>query len=534
MAKTDKKRTSGGKRPTSSRSSSNPRAASSAKSKFRNSDDSESKRPTGRSSRADKPKKSFGKRSESDKPKRSFGTQSRNEKPTRGFGAGRSEKTFGEKPPRISESKPPFKKFDDEERKSRFGNDSGRSRTRPKRDFGGAGKSEKTYKQKPPTSTGRKPPFRSIENEGENKRSEFKKDRNERFGAARKPRYVRPDSGDEDPTPREKKTSKFGNQSENAFGPKPVRISFKKPIAKSTEDPKSEKKPKIYDDELGADAAEFNSIDTANFGKPYKKIYTKKLPVNKANLNKGHDTDKQTQEEKDGSIRLNRYIANSGICSRREADVLIFDGLIKVNGKIVNEMGYKVMPGDSVKYGNKVLNREKMVYLLLNKPKDFLTTTNDPEERKTVMSLVANACKERVYPVGRLDRQTTGLLLFTNDGELTEKLTHPSHNIKKIYQVELDKPITEEHADEILKGLYFEEGKAIVDSMAVLDKSRKLVGIEIHIGWNRIVRRMFEVKGYEIVKLDRVSYAGLDKKDLPRSNWRILTDKEVIMLKHFV
>ena len=192
------------------------------------------------------------------------------------------------------------------------------------------------------------------------------------------------------------------------------------------------------------------------------------------------------------------------------------------------------MPSDSVKYGNKLLSREKMVYLLLNKPKDFLTTTNDPEERKTVMALIANACKERIYPVGRLDRQTTGLLLFTNDGELTEKLTHPSHNVKKIYQVELNKPISEEDAEAILGGLYFEEGKATVDSMAVLDKTRTLVGIEIHIGWNRIVRRMFEAKGYEIVKLDRVSYAGLDKKDLPRSNWRILTEKEVVMLKHFV
>ncbi|TAG57882.1 MAG: rRNA pseudouridine synthase [Cytophagales bacterium] len=232
-------------------------------------------------------------------------------------------------------------------------------------------------------------------------------------------------------------------------------------------------------------------------------------------------------------IRLNRYIANSGICSRREADILIIDGIIKINGTIVDTLGYIVKPGDSVKYGNKILSREKMAYVLLNKPKDFLTTTSDPNERGTVMDLVKNACKERIYPVGRLDRATTGLLLLTNDGELTEKLTHPSHNIKKIYQVEINRPISVDDANAILEGVYFEEGKAIVDSMAVLDGDRMTIGIEIHIGWNRIIRRIFEAKGYEVVKLDRMLYAGLTKKDLPRGHWRHLTEKEVVMLKHF-
>ncbi|RNI32292.1 pseudouridine synthase [Rufibacter immobilis] len=233
-------------------------------------------------------------------------------------------------------------------------------------------------------------------------------------------------------------------------------------------------------------------------------------------------------------LRLNRYIANAGICSRREADELIAAGEIKVNGQVVTEMGYKVAPTDTVQYGRKTLNREKTVYVLLNKPKDFLTTTDDPEGRKTVMDLVKNASKERLFPVGRLDRNTTGLLLFTNDGEMAQKLTHPSNKVSKIYQVELDKPITQAHVKEIQEGLELEDGKADVDEVALLGESNKFLGIEIHIGRNRIVRRIFEHLGYEVVTLDRVQYAGLTKKDLPRGNWRFLTEKEVVRLKYFM
>lgn len=239
-------------------------------------------------------------------------------------------------------------------------------------------------------------------------------------------------------------------------------------------------------------------------------------------------------EENDGTIRLNRYIANAGVCSRREADVLIESGEIKVNGEVVTEMGYKVQPTDNVYYGKKLLSREKMVYVLLNKPKDFLTTTDDPEGRKTVMSLVANASKERIFPVGRLDRNTTGLLLFTNDGEVAQKLTHPSNNIKKIYQVELDKPITKADFAKVAEGVELEDGKAEVDDVALLGESNKFLGLEIHIGRNRIVRRIFEHLGYEVVTLDRVQYAGLTKKDLPRGDWRYLSEKEVIQLKYFM
>lgn len=235
----------------------------------------------------------------------------------------------------------------------------------------------------------------------------------------------------------------------------------------------------------------------------------------------------------DGLTRLNKYIANSGMGSRREADEMIKKGLISVNGITITEMGHKVKQGDIVRYEDKVLKAEKPVYVLLNKPKGFITTTSDPKERKTVMNLVANACKERLYPVGRLDRNTTGLLLLTNDGELAEKLTHPSFNTKKIYKVELDRALTKNDFQKILEGVRLEEGKAMVDDLAITSDDKKTVGIELHIGWNRIVRRIFESLEYEVVKLDRVIFAGLDKKDLPRGEWRFLKPEEVIKLKHF-
>ena len=245
---------------------------------------------------------------------------------------------------------------------------------------------------------------------------------------------------------------------------------------------------------------------------------------------------RRDEEEDFGTdeLRLNRYIANAGICSRREADTLIAAGEIRVNGEVVTEMGYKVQPEDTVQYGKTNLNREKSVYVLLNKPKDFITTTEDPEGRRTVMDLVASASKERIFPVGRLDRNTTGLLLFTNDGEVAQKLSHPSHKNKKIYQVELSQPLAEEDLRKIAEGLELEDGKAIVDDVAVVAGNPHFVGIEIHIGRNRIVRRIFEHLGYEVVALDRVQYAGLTKKDLPRGKWRFLSEQEVIRLKYFL
>jgi 23S rRNA pseudouridine2605 synthase len=231
-------------------------------------------------------------------------------------------------------------------------------------------------------------------------------------------------------------------------------------------------------------------------------------------------------------IRLNRYIANAGVCSRRDADLLIAEGKITVNGKVATEMGIKVERTDEVKFNGKELNPEHFVYVLLNKPKDYICTMDDPEKRKTVMQLIQNACDERIYPVGRLDRNTTGLLLFTNDGGLSQKLTHPSYKIKKIYQVQLDKPITENHLEEIKAGIQLEDGKVLVDDIVVLTSDNMSIGVQIHVGKNRIVRRIFEHFEYEVTKLDRTMYGPLTKKELPKGKWRTLTEKEVIVLKN--
>lgn len=242
------------------------------------------------------------------------------------------------------------------------------------------------------------------------------------------------------------------------------------------------------------------------------------------------------EAEDDGLIRLNRYISNAGICSRRKADELITAGVISVNGEVVTSLGTKVDPAkDEIRYNNERLKREKMVYVLLNKPKDYITTTDDPQERRTVMQLVAKATKERIYPVGRLDRNTTGLLLLTNDGNLAEKLSHPRNNVTKIYQVELNKSLTQGDFNKIQFGLELEDGFIKPDDLSyVAGASKREVGIQIHSGKNRIVRRIFESLGYEVVKLDRVVYANLTKKDLPRGRWRYLEERELIQLKHFV
>lgn len=233
-----------------------------------------------------------------------------------------------------------------------------------------------------------------------------------------------------------------------------------------------------------------------------------------------------------GAVRLNKVIASTGICSRREADELISAGLISVNGNVVTEMGFKVSEGDDVRYNGERLQNERKVYLLLNKPKDYITTVDDPHASKTVMELVKNACKERIYPVGRLDRNTTGVLLFTNDGDLAKQLTHPSYKKKKIYHVFLDKPISKTEMQKITDGIMLEDGLIQADAVAYATKENKReVGIELHSGKNRVVRRIFETLGFKVLKLDRVYFAGLTKKDLPRGRWRFLTEKEIKMLK---
>jgi 23S rRNA pseudouridine2605 synthase len=245
---------------------------------------------------------------------------------------------------------------------------------------------------------------------------------------------------------------------------------------------------------------------------------------------------KAEDAEDDGLVRLNRYIANAGICSRRKADELITAGVIWVNGEPVTELGTKVDPAtDEIRYNNERLKREKNVYVLLNKPKDYITTTDDPQERHTVMELVSKATKERIYPVGRLDRNTTGLLLMTNDGSLAEKLSHPRNSISKIYNVELNKSLTQGDFNKISFGIELEDGVIKPDDLSyVQGGSKREVGIQIHSGKNRIVRRIFESLGYEVVKLDRVVYANLTKKDLPRGRWRYLEEREIVQLKHLI
>jgi len=230
--------------------------------------------------------------------------------------------------------------------------------------------------------------------------------------------------------------------------------------------------------------------------------------------------------------RLNKYIANSGICSRRQADEYIAAGLVKVNDVIVTEMGVKVKQGDVVKYNGERIRTEKKLYVLLNKPKDFVTTMDDPEGRKTVMDLVKSAGKERIYPVGRLDRNTTGVLLLTNDGDLATKLTHPKYNHKKIYHVFLEQAMTQEDFDKMLAGIELEDGKVKPDGLSFVNPSSKAeLGIEIHSGKNRLIRRMFEALDYKVTKLDRVYFAGLTKKGLSRGQWRYLTEKEINILR---
>lgn len=232
-----------------------------------------------------------------------------------------------------------------------------------------------------------------------------------------------------------------------------------------------------------------------------------------------------------GEIRLNRFIAQSGLCSRREADDYIQAGVVTVNGQVVTELGSKVKPTDDVRFNGERVQGEKKVYLVLNKPKGYVTTMEDPHTDKTVMELVKGACTERIYPVGRLDKNSVGLLLFTNDGDLTKQLTHPSYRKKKIYQVTLDKPLTRADMDAIAEGITLEDGEIYADEISYVSENKEEVGIEIHSGRNRIVRRIFEHLGYTVLKLDRVYYAGLTKKNLKRGQWRFLTREEVERLK---
>jgi 23S rRNA pseudouridine2605 synthase len=246
------------------------------------------------------------------------------------------------------------------------------------------------------------------------------------------------------------------------------------------------------------------------------------------------DADKEAAPEKDtGVMPLNKYVAHAGVCSRRDAAEMVRSGKVAVNGVVVTEPGFKVARKDEVKVqGKKVSSNRNLVYILLNKPKDHITTTEDPQGRKTVMDIVKKATTERVYPVGRLDRNTTGVLILTNDGELAQKLSHPSYEVRKIYEVTLDKPLTKKDFEQLLNGMTLEDGPITPDSLAYADaKDKSIIGIEIHSGKNRIVRRIFEKLGYDVRNLDRVMYANLTKKNVDRGKWRFLQEKEIRLLK---
>lgn len=324
----------------------------------------------------------------------------------------------------------------------------------------------------------------------------------------------------------------FGRSERKPFGRddreerKPFSRGDKKPFGRRNDDERGERKS------FGERSERKPFGDKKPFGKRFNRDEERPMRGGR----RGYRREKDPEFDRPratGEIRLNKYLADSGICSRREADDLILAGAVTVNGEVVTELGTKVKTTDKVVYGGQTLNREKLRYVLLNKPKGVITTSDDPYERHTVMDLVEGACQERIYPVGRLDRNTIGLLLLTNDGELAKTLTHPSHEVKKLYHVTLNKPLTAADFEKIEKGLMLEDGPIQVDKIdyVVDDPTMREVGVEIHSGRNHIVRRIFESLGYEVTKLDRVMLAGLTKQNLPRGHWRFLTSAEISMLK---
>lgn len=432
----------------------------------------------------------------------------------RGGDRGGDRKPFSDRPERSGfggdrnrEFKPRFDRENDErEFRPRPDRDSRDFKSRPER-----GNGDREFKPRSDRDNGDrefKPGLDRPRSDRDNGDHEFK------------PRFDR-DNGDRDFKPRGERGESRSERPTRSFDRNDERPAFKK------KEDREERGDKPYRSRFQDDEEQDRSGLERRVGR-----YETAPRYNLDNYeHKKKPSTRHKDKEESDEIRLNRYIANAGICSRREADDLISSGQISVNGKIVTEMGYKVRPTDVVKYGKKALNPEKMVYILINKPKDYITTTDDPEERKTVLDLIKGACSERVYPVGRLDRNTTGLLLLTNDGELAEKLTHPSSGIKKIYQAELDKPIVTEDFEQLQAGVELEDGFIRPDEVGLVTPDAQVVGLEIHSGRNRIVRRMFEHLGYEVQKLDRTVFAGLNKKDLPRGKWRFLTEKEVIKLK---
>lgn len=424
--------------------------------------------------------------------KKEFGDSNYNDKPKRSYAD--------------SDEKKPFKKEFD--KNSKYGD-------KPKRSFGNS-EERKPYKKKFSSEKESKYDYKPRNSEGVEEKKPFKRD----FKFGDKPRKNFNDGDDRKPFKKDvsadKKESSF-KKFDKKFNDSPkFDKGDQKPHRKSSRsfNEDSDKTRRVKFDEFEDGKTFSNAAKNEGDKKKFKKP----------------DLVKKTASA-DGLTRLNKYLSNAGIASRRDADVLILSGVVKVNGVVIDQLGYKIKEGDKVTYGDAPVKSERKVYLLLNKPKDYITTVDDPQERKTVMELIKGACKERLYPVGRLDRNTTGLLLFTNDGEITTKLTHPKFGVKKVYHVSLNKGLKPDDFTSIMEGVELEDGLVKADDLAFVGEGKKEIGIEIHSGRNRIVRRLFEHLGYDVIKLDRVVFAGLTKKDLPRGKHRFLTAKEIGFLQ---
>ena len=533
-----------------------PRTSGDSSFKKRDGDSTEKRSYTKREDSSERPRKSFGD-SEGKSfsgEKRTFGKRqdgSFKSKSSGGFGGGekrsytkregssedRPSRSFGdgERKPFVKredgkyESAGPRKSYGDRDGEKRsYGKREGSSEDRPRRSFGdGERKPFVKREDGKYESSGPRKSYgdRDGEKRSYSKREGSSEDRPRRsFGdGERKPFTKREDGKYESAGPRK------------SYGDGEKR-SYTKREGSSEDRPRrsfgdGERKPFVKREGGDSERPRKSYSDNKAFDKPYEPRLSKSERVVEKSKKAGPSKTSTQKNVSDDAVRLNRYVANAGICSRREADVLIATGVVTVNGKIVTEMGYKVNPTDVVTYGGVPIKNEVKKYLILNKPKDYITTMDDPEERKTVMELIRKACKERLYPVGRLDRNTTGLLLFTNDGDLTAKLTHPKFNVRKVYHVVLDKRITSEDFRTLAEGIELSDGPIKPDAIEYVGEGKSELGVEIHSGRNRIVRRMFEHLGYEVMKLDRVAFAGLTKKDLPRAKFRFLTEKEVDFLK---
>jgi len=384
------------------------------------------------------------------------------------------------------------------------------------------------------TFRGKKTPYTGRASDTASNRSGMSSPRKKPYSGRVSDTDDRPKRAFKDDTAAPKKTFAPRGRSTGGFDSesKPQRSSFSADSRPKREGFSADSRPKRESFKRPTGESSFNT-ERPQRSKP---TYDKITPDLDAPVKTLRGRKKGPESKDSGLIRLNRYISNAGICSRRKADELISAGVVSVNGVVISELGHKVDPQkDEIRYNGELLKREKMVYVLLNKPKDYITTTEDPHERRTVMHLVEKASKERIYPIGRLDRNTTGLLLMTNDGDLADKLSHPKNSISKLYQVELNKSLTQGDLNKIGFGIELEDGLIKPDSISyVAGGSKREIGIQIHSGKNRIVRRIFESLGYEVVKLDRVVYANLTKKDLPRGRWRYLDESEIIQLKHLI